>query len=94
MTTQARKVAAENGLPLLYDIRGAHAGKVESTDIFWMPRTIPVLQEPAAARVRVATLHDASQRPLVHFWETAFRNAGLNARAFEDEEAALAWLKS
>jgi hypothetical protein len=29
----------------------------------------------------------------MEFWETAFRNVGLTARAFEDADAAVAWLQ-
>ncbi len=93
MTSEARRAAGESGLNILYDIREARAGKLESSDIFWMPRTIPALKDPKAPRVRVATLFVAAQCPLVEFWETSFRNVGLNARAFEDERAAAAWLR-
>jgi hypothetical protein len=81
-------------MPLLYDLRAASLGRLDSSDIFWWPRTIPALKDSTAARVRVATLHNEAQRPIIEFWETAFRNAGLNARRFEDEAAALAWLAS
>ena len=40
----------------------------------------------------MATVFTAPQRPIVDFWETAFRNVGLSARAFESEEAAIGWL--
>ncbi len=92
MATEARRAAAESGFNILYDIREARAGKLENSDLFWLPRTVPALKESKAARVRVATVYVAEQRPIVQFWETAFRNVGLNARAFEDERAAAAWL--
>ena len=92
MTTEARRAASDSGLNILYDIRGARAGKLENSDIFWWPRTIPALKSPGAARVRVATVYVAAQKPIVDFWETAFRNVGLAVRAFEDEDAALGWL--
>ena len=95
MTTDARKAAAEHGFhKILYDVRVAKTGKVENSDLFWLPRTVPVLKDPKAARIKVATVHVAAQRPLVEFWETAFRNVGLSARGFEDEQAALAWLST
>ena len=92
MTTDARAAAAESGLHLLYDIREARAGKLENTDLFWLPRNVPALKDPKASRVRVATLYIECQRPIVEFWENAFRNVGLNARGFLDESDAIAWL--
>lgn len=94
MTTQARRAASESGLNILYDIRQARAGKLENSDLFWLPRTVPALKDAQAPRVRVATVFVAPQRPIVEFWETSFRNVGLNARAFEDEDEAVAWLAS
>ena len=93
MTTDARRAAGESGLNILYDVRQAQPGKLENSDLFWLPRTVPALKGTEAARVRIATVYVASQRPIVDFWETAFRNVGLNVRGFEnDEPAALAWL--
>ena len=94
MTTDARRAAAESGFNILYDIREARAGKLENADLFWLPRNVPALKDPKAARVRVATVFIDCQRPVVEFWENAFRNVGLSARGFEDEEAAIAWLAS
>jgi len=95
MATDARRAAAESGLDrILYDIRDARAGKLENSDLFWLPRTVPALKDTKAPRVRVATVYVAQQRPIVDFWETAFRNVGLNARGFEDERAAVVWLTS
>ena len=93
MTTEARRAASDSGLNILYDLRSAHSCKLENSDIFWWPRTIPALKAPGATRVRVATVYAASQKPTVDFWETAFRNVGLAVRAFEDEDAALGWLR-
>jgi hypothetical protein len=94
MTTDARRAAAESGFHILYDIREARAGKLENADIFWLPRNVPALKDPKAARVRVATVYVECQRPIVEFWENAFRNVGLSARGFEDEDAAIEWLRS
>jgi hypothetical protein len=93
MTTDARGAATASGFNVLYDIREARAGKLENADLFWLPRNVPVLKDPGAARVRVATLFIDCQRPIVEFWENAFRNVGLNARGFEDEAEALGWLR-
>ena len=88
----ARASAGESGLNILYDIRSTSACKLENSDIFWWPRTIPALKDPAAPRVRVAAVYAAPQRPMVDFWETAFRNVGLTARAFDNEDDAIVWL--
>jgi hypothetical protein len=93
MATDARTAAAECGFNVLYDIREASAGKLDTQDLFWLPRKVPVLKEPGASRVRVATVFVEPQRSIVEFWENAFRNVGLNARGFLDEEAAIEWLK-
>jgi hypothetical protein len=93
MTTDARKAAAEHGfVKILYDVRVAKAGKLENSDLFWLPRNVPALKDPKAARIKVATIFVEAQRPIVEFWETAFRNVGLTARGFKDEAAALDWL--
>jgi hypothetical protein len=95
LTTDARRVAAENGFHrILYDVRVAKAGKIESSDLFWLPRNVPALKDPKAARVKVATIFVEPQRPIVEFWENAFRNVGLSARGFLTEAAALDWLSS
>jgi hypothetical protein len=93
MTTDARRIAAEHRLHrILYDVRVARAGRLENSDLFWLPRNVPALKDPKAPRVRVATLFVEPQRPIVEFWENAFRNLGLSARGFQDEDAALDWL--
>lgn len=95
MATAARAKAAEHAFhKVLYDVRTARAGKIENSDLFWLPRNVPILKDPQAARIRVATLFVEAQRPIVEFWENAFRNVGLSARGFQSEEAALAWLSS
>ena len=92
MTTDARTAAAASGFNVLYDIREARAGKLENADLFWLPRNVPVLKDPRAARVRIATVFVEPQRAVVEFWENAFRNVGLDVCGFLDEGAALAWL--
>jgi hypothetical protein len=92
MTTDARSAAAASGFNVLYDIRAAVPGNLENGDVFWWPRNIPILKSPEARRVRAAVLHAELHRPIVEFWETAYRNVGLQARGFEDEAAALHWL--
>jgi hypothetical protein len=92
LITSARQAAAESGFGVLYDIRATRQGGVQSTDVFWWPRSIPALRDPAARRVRAAVLHGAEHRAIVQFWETAFRNLGFPASAFEDEDLAMRWL--
>jgi hypothetical protein len=93
MSTDARRIASEHQLHrILYDVRVARAGKLENSDLFWLPRNVPALKDPRAPRVRVATLFVEPQRPIVEFWENAFRNLGLSARGFLEEDAALDWL--
>jgi hypothetical protein len=93
MTTDARSAAAASGFNVLYDIREARAGKLENADLFWLPRNVPALKDPKAGRVRIATVFVESQRAVVDFWENAFRNVGLDVCGFQDEAAALAWLR-
>ncbi len=92
MVGAARAASAKNGWNILYDMRAATPGAVGPADVFWMPRKHPALKGAAASSVRVATLNDVKFTEIATFWETTFRNAGLRARAFTDEAAALAWL--
>ena len=88
---RARAAAAASGFNILYDVRAATPA-FSSGEIFWLPRQVDALRAPGASRVRVAGLHHPSQGDVVRTWETMFQNAGLQARAFTDEDAALAWL--
>jgi hypothetical protein len=93
MVKAARAMAHDRGWNILYDMRGATVSDISPGDIFWLPRRLDVLNQPEASLVRVAGLHDPGERAsLARFWENAFSNAGLQARAFTDEAAALAWL--
>jgi hypothetical protein len=92
MVAEARAAAMDRGFNILYDFLQATPGNVGTGDVFWYPRKIPVLAGQEARRVRIAVLHRPEVAPLMAFWETAFTNAGLTARAFESEAQALAWL--
>ena len=92
MVTRAREVSASKGWHILYDMRDAEPGKMSPAEVFWFPRQHPSLQTAAAATVRVATIYDEKFAAMATFWENAFRNAGLQARAFTDEAEALQWL--
>jgi hypothetical protein len=92
MITEARATAAARGFDILYDFRAAIPGDLKTGDVFWFPRRIPALAKAEARRVRIALVYPESQREFARFWETTFQNAGLRARAFDDETAALTWL--
>jgi hypothetical protein len=92
MITSARRAAAESGFCVLYDIRAAQLESLQTTDVFWWPRSLPALQDVAARRMRAAVLHGPEHRAIMQFWETAYRNLGLQASAFEDEGLAIRWL--
>ena len=79
------------GMPILYDLREATPGQVAKSDIFWMARESPALRN-GHAMIRIATLFPAEHGTTARFWEDSFRNAGLDARAFETEDEAIAWL--
>ena len=93
MVTHAREASAKKGWNILYDMRAAQPGKMSPAELFWFPRQHPSLQGAGAAVVRVATLHDEKFSAMAMFWENAFRNAGLQAKAFTEEGAALKWLE-
>jgi hypothetical protein len=92
MVGEARRLAMERELHILYDLRDAEPGDMSSGALFWMPRQMSVLQGVQARRVRVALLHPAEYAAMAAYWETAFGNAGLRVRAFTEEEGAVAWL--
>ena len=91
MIKAARTLAHARRWNILYDVRASKL-RMSSGEIFWLPRKLDVLRAPGAARVRVAILHHLQMTAKAKFWETAFRNAGLQACAFADKTAALRWL--
>ena len=91
MVSGARELAAARGWNILYDLRAVQPGAMLA-DLFWLPRRLPALTAPGAGRTLIACLHTPQFADLARYWETTFRNAGLQARAFEDEAAAVAWL--
>ena len=93
MVTAARTLSDGEGLPILYDMQRAVLGGVSKSDVFWMPRNLPVLKAPWARRVRVALVYPASHGEDALFWENSFRNLGLDVKAFPQREVALAWLR-
>lgn len=93
MVGEARKASAARKWPILYDLRGARPGAMGAADVFWMPRQHPALRAPDASMTRVAVVYPSEKGDLASFWENTFRNAGLRARAFTQEDAALEWLE-
>ena len=83
--------ASKGGLPILFDLRQASPGELSKADLFWMARNTPALRD-GHSKVRIGTLFPAQHGGTARFWEDSYRNAGLDARAFEDEEEALDWL--
>ena len=92
MVTAARAAGrTHGGMPILYDLREAAPGELAKADLFWMARSSPALRD-GHAMMRIATVCRADHGDVARFWENAYRNAGINARAFETEEDAIAWL--
>ena len=89
---RAREASKASGLNILYDMRRAITGDMSSGALFWIPRQVPQLQGVAARRTRVALLHLPQYAAMAQYWEDTFRNAGLSARAFTDDEEAGDWL--
>ena len=93
MVTAARVTASARGWHILYDMSAAKPGELGSADLYWMPRRVPALGVPEAARIRVAVIHPPDYAALANYWETTFRNTGLQAQAFTEKSAALDWLR-
>lgn len=93
MVSAARAASDGAGVPILYDMSAATPGDISKSDLFWMPRKMGVLQSPWARRVRVALLHPAEHVENARFWETSFRNLGLDVKAFTERSEAIAWLQ-
>jgi hypothetical protein len=91
MVGAARAAAKASGFNILYDMRQA-VPAISSGELFWLPRQIEALRSPEASKVRVAGLHLPQHGDGAKTWETMFTNAGLQARAFTDEGAAVTWL--
>lgn len=92
MVARGRQASAARGWHILYDMARAVPTGVAPGDLYWMPRQHPELGKALAARVRVGLVHPPAFAALAATWETFFRNAGLQAQAFLDRDAAVAWL--
>jgi len=92
--TNARTAATEHHYHILYDVTQA---KVEVTliDWFFLPRTLPVLQNSEIRIIKAAVLiPPGDQESAYRFYETVTHNIGMNLRIFFKEEEAIKWLKS
>jgi len=92
MVGEGREAAARTNWNILCDMRRARPGRMTPAEVFWIPRQHPSLRAPGASTTRVATVHKPEHSAIAAFWENAYTNAGLQARAFTDEAAAIAWL--
>jgi hypothetical protein len=90
---EGRAASARTSWNILCDMRAARPGRMTPAEVFWLPRQHPSLRAPGASTVRVATVHKPEHAAIAAFWENAYTNAGLQARAFTDEAAAIAWLQ-
>lgn len=94
LVKDARELAHARGYALLYDLSQATPGDISMGDVYFLPRRLPVLSGPAALKSRAALVYPKAFEYFARFWETAFNNMGLRAKAFEERAAALAWLDS
>lgn len=93
MVASARDAAVERGWNIVYDMREATPGEMGSAELYWLPRRMPALATPQAARMRIAVIYPLAHAELAAYWETTFRNAGLQAKAFAEEQAAFDWAR-
>ncbi len=91
--TNARKTAVINKYQILYDVTKANVD-VSIPDWFFLPRTLPVLQDPKLRIIRAAVLipHGNQERDY-SFYENVTHNVGMDLKIFFEEEDALIWLK-
>ena len=90
--TEARNVVSKDVVGIVYDMRECAVGGMTLADVFWLPRRNPSITREAARHLRIAAIYPEHMEELMRFWETTSRNVGLNACAFSDEHAALAWI--
>jgi len=91
--TNARTAATEHKYNILYDVTQATV-LVSLIDWFFLPRTLPVLQNLEIRIIRAAVLIPAGdQERAYNFYETVTYNVGMNLRIFFKEEEAISWLK-
>ena len=93
MVTEARTEAHNLGYNLLYDFRESFI-KVSTAEMYFLPREHNLLAIPKAKRIKSANIIPLKDKKVDwRFYEVTAQNAGLNWRAFKNEEDALKWLE-
>jgi hypothetical protein len=92
--SNARKAASEHRYQILYDVTQAKVD-VSLIDWFFLPRTLPVLQNSETRIIKAAVLiPPGDQESAYRFYETVTHNIGMNLRIFFKKEEAIKWLMS
>jgi hypothetical protein len=90
--TNARTTATEHKYNILYDVAQAIV-LVSLIDWFFLPRTLPVLQNQEMRTIRAAVLIPAGDQERAYkFYETVTHNVGMDLRIFLKEDEAVKWL--
>ena len=91
--TNARIKAYEQKYNILYDVSQTKV-LVSIIDWFFLPRTLPVLQNVDMRSIRAAVLIPAGDQERAYkFYETVTHNVGMDLRIFLKEDEAVKWLK-
>ena len=91
--TNARTTAAKLKYDILCDVTQAKT-EVSLTDWFYLPRTLPVLQNLETRKIKVAVLiAPGDQENDYKFYENVTYNVGMNLCIFFEEVEAIKWLK-
>jgi len=87
--TNARTTAIEHKYNILYDVTQATV-LVSLIDWFFLPRTLPVLQNLEIRIIRAAVLIPAGDQERAYkFYETVTHNIGMDLRIFLKEDEAI-----
>ena len=90
--TNARITAAKYEYDILCDVTQAKI-EVSLTDWFYLPRTLPVLQNLETRKIKAAVLvAPGDQENDYIFYENVTYNVGMNLNIFFKEEKAIKWL--
>ena len=93
MVSEARTKAYNLGYNLLYDFRKSFI-KVSTIEMYCLPREHDLLNIPEAKNIKSANIIPLKDKKVDwRFYETTAINAGLNLRAFNNEQDALNWLE-
>ena len=93
MVSEARTQAHKLGYNLLYDFRESFI-RVSTVEMYFLPRGHELLATPEARDIKSANIIPLKDKQVdCRFFEVTAQNAGLNLRAFKNEEDALKWLE-